>query len=187
MSTTRKLLWLRHASADQARQLQAAVPSMDLEKASKSWLPRPSPGRTAATVISFDGLSRRNGIAECTDNCKVIGDRTRWRHSYSGSLVRALLCGAMLARVARSTKLGLSPRLAQPLARQMLPAAHVASARAQQRDASTNAISKMGELGTDKMAGMPAIQGIEYVLTGFDRLANWARKSSLWPMTFGLA
>ena len=67
MSTARKLLWLRHASADQARQLQAAVPSMDLEKASKSWLPRPSPGRTAATVITFDGLSRRNGIAQFAD------------------------------------------------------------------------------------------------------------------------
>ena len=63
MSTARKLLWLRHASADQARQLQAAVPSMDLEKASKSWLPRPSPGRTAATVITFDRLSRRNRIS----------------------------------------------------------------------------------------------------------------------------
>jgi NADH-quinone oxidoreductase subunit B len=57
----------------------------------------------------------------------------------------------------------------------------------QRRDATTNALSKMGELGTDKMAALPAIQGIEYVLTGFDRLANWARKSSLWPMTFGLA
>ena len=67
MSTARKLLWLRHASADQARQLQAAVPSMDLEKASKSWLPRPSPGRTAASWISFDGFSRRNGIAQCAD------------------------------------------------------------------------------------------------------------------------
>ena len=68
MSTTRKLLWLRHASADQARQLQAAVPSMDLEKASKSWWPRPSPGRTAATVITFDRLSRRNRIAQYTDS-----------------------------------------------------------------------------------------------------------------------
>ena len=73
MSTARKLLWLRHASADQARQLQAAVPSMDLEKASKSWLPRPSPGRTAATVISFDGFSRRNGITQSADTlCYVI-------------------------------------------------------------------------------------------------------------------
>ena len=82
-------------------------------------------------------------------------------------------------------------RLAQPLAaRAWAPAAHVASTRAvplQRRHASETALSKMGELGTDKMASFPAIQGIEYVLTGFDRLANWARKSSLWPMTFGLA
>lgn len=86
---------------------------------------------------------------------------------------------------------GPSKRLAQPLAaRAWAPAAHVASTRMgplQRRDAISNALSKMGELGTDKMAALPAIQGIEYVLTGFDRLANWARKSSLWPMTFGLA
>ena len=86
---------------------------------------------------------------------------------------------------------GPSKRLAQPLAaRAWAPAAHVASTRMgplQRRDATSNALSKMGELGTDKMAALPAIQGIEYVLTGFDRLANWARKSSLWPMTFGLA
>ena len=84
-----------------------------------------------------------------------------------------------------------SKRLAQPLAaRAWAPTAHVASTRLgplQRRDATSNALSKMGELGTDKMAALPAIQGIEYVLTGFDRLANWARKSSLWPMTFGLA
>ena len=49
MSTARKLLWLGHASADQAEQLRAAVPSMDLEKASKGWWPRPSPGRTATS------------------------------------------------------------------------------------------------------------------------------------------
>ena len=67
MSTTRKLLWLRHASADQARQLQAAVPSMDLEKASKSWLPRPSPGRTAATVITIDGFSPETEIARWSE------------------------------------------------------------------------------------------------------------------------
>ena len=32
-----------------------------------------------------------------------------------------------------------------------------------------------------------SVQGVEYVLTGLDRLVNWARKSSMWPMTFGLA
>jgi len=28
---------------------------------------------------------------------------------------------------------------------------------------------------------------LEYVVTGLDELANWARKGSMWPMTFGLA
>ena len=102
----------------------------------------------------------------------------RTGRSHRGEMLRAR--GALAAR-----------RLAQPLAaRAWAPAAHVASTRAvtlQRRDASDTALSKMGELGTDKMASFPAIQGIEYVLTGFDRLANWARKSSLWPMTFGLA
>ena len=105
----------------------------------------------------------------------------------------AIFCSAlaqqtMLSRALRSSKL--AARVAQPLAarHQLAPAAmRLATPPQQQRDASSVAASKMGELATDKMAGLPAIQGIEYVLTGFDRLANWARKSSLWPMTFGLA
>ena len=32
-----------------------------------------------------------------------------------------------------------------------------------------------------------ATNNVEYVVSGFDELANWARKGSLWPMTFGLA
>ena len=33
----------------------------------------------------------------------------------------------------------------------------------------------------------PPRRPAEYVVTGLDELANWARKGSLWPMTFGLA
>lgn len=28
---------------------------------------------------------------------------------------------------------------------------------------------------------------LEYLLTGIDKLINWARTGSIWPMTFGLA
>ena len=57
----------------------------------------------------------------------------------------------------------------------------------QQDLSSKAAVSKMGQLAVDPLAASPTVQGVEYVLTGFDSLVNWARKSSMWPMTFGLA
>ena len=58
----------------------------------------------------------------------------------------------------------------------------------QQRELSSKvALSKMGSLAVDPLASNTNVQGVEYVLTGFDKLVNWARKSSMWPMTFGLA
>ena len=48
-------------------------------------------------------------------------------------------------------------------------------------------LSRRGTLSVDPLASSSTVQGVEYVLTGFDSLVNWARKSSLWPMTFGLA
>lgn len=58
----------------------------------------------------------------------------------------------------------------------------------QRRELSSKvALNKMGSLAVDPLAGNTNVQGVEYVLTGFDKLVNWARKSSMWPMTFGLA
>ncbi len=62
------------------------------------------------------------------------------------------------------------------------------STKAFTRDLSSKAaLSKMGTLSVDPLGGSSAVQGAEYVLAGFDSLVNWARKSSMWPMTFGLA
>merc|ERR1712100_672312 len=33
----------------------------------------------------------------------------------------------------------------------------------------------------------PPSSAAEYLITGADKLLNWARKGSLWPLTFGLA
>jgi len=88
------------------------------------------------------------------------------------------------------------PVAASPLARSLAPAASALSRRApmfadpqqQNRELSTKpALSKMGSLSVDPLAANTTVQGVEYVLTGLDRLVNWARKSSMWPMTFGLA
>jgi NADH dehydrogenase (ubiquinone) Fe-S protein 7 len=35
--------------------------------------------------------------------------------------------------------------------------------------------------------GVPVADNIEYAISRVDDLVNWARKGSLWPMTFGLA
>jgi len=81
--------------------------------------------------------------------------------------------------------------MAAPTSRVMAPRALTPLAQRsfgipEQRDMST-APAKMGTLGVDPLANSQAVQGVEFVLTGLDRLVNWARKSSMWPMTFGLA
>jgi len=80
-------------------------------------------------------------------------------------------------------------RVASPAMRGVLaPLAQRTPAFHESRESSSKAaLSKMGTLSVDPLANSQAVQGFEFVLTGLDRLVNWARKSSMWPMTFGLA
>ena len=106
-------------------------------------------------------------------------------------------------------------RVASPAMRGVLaPLAQRTPAFHESRESSSKAaLSKMGTLSVDPLANSQAVQvgsrarrprhsdthspcltalapssqGVEFVLTGLDRLVNWARKSSMWPMTFGLA
>ncbi len=35
--------------------------------------------------------------------------------------------------------------------------------------------------------GLKVIPGANTIIAGFDKIVNWGRLSSLWPVTFGLA
>ena len=80
-----------------------------------------------------------------------------------------------------------------PAANALVPMLYGAGTTSERRDSmSTQPVPrgspiKMGGLAVDNLAGSSTVQGVEYALTGLDRLVNWARKSSMWPMTFGLA
>ena len=103
-------------------------------------------------------------------------------------LARGALAGARRApllalRGGAGSALAASRGALAPLAQRAAPLLDT-----RQRDSSSKAaLAKMGTLSVDPLADNTAVQGVEYVLTGLDRLVNWARKSSMWPMTFGLA
>ena len=112
------------------------------------------------------------------------------------------MLGRSRSLTASASRLGAT--LARPAALRALPATSVLASkqppllqaatptRSHERELSSRPLQlpgapKMGTLAVDPLAASSTVQGVEYVLTGFDKLVNWARKSSLWPMTFGLA
>ncbi|OOQ86598.1 NADH-ubiquinone oxidoreductase 19.3 kDa subunit, mitochondrial [Penicillium brasilianum] len=99
-----------------------------------------------------------------------------------------------MARPAVSGALCVRPRLASCLPRASpiaaLSTSSVKSATALERQSSSGqALTASGKVR--KEVPLPSQEkkegAMQYVLTTLDQVTNWARQSSLWPMTFGLA
>ncbi|KAG7809237.1 hypothetical protein KL921_003234 [Ogataea angusta] len=54
---------------------------------------------------------------------------------------------------------------------------------------STSVLRAKPQLEVDRpvLSELPLSNSLDYAFTSFDKLKNWARKSSFWPATFGLA
>ncbi|KAJ5231405.1 NADH-ubiquinone oxidoreductase 19.3 kDa subunit [Penicillium citrinum] len=100
-------------------------------------------------------------------------------------LVRPALSGSLSARSRLATCL---PR-AQPIAALSTSSVKKATAVEQQQATSSKNLTASGKVRQEVplMTQEPKKGAMQYVLTTLDQVTNWARQSSLWPMTFGLA
>jgi NADH dehydrogenase (ubiquinone) Fe-S protein 7 len=48
-------------------------------------------------------------------------------------------------------------------------------------------VSLLAQKGSNQLSLETPRNGMEYVLSTADKVVNWARQGSMWPMTFGLA
>jgi NADH dehydrogenase (ubiquinone) Fe-S protein 7 len=103
----------------------------------------------------------------------------------------------MLASSSRRAALSLAPkaRPAAVISSRVLPFQSVATISTTSKQDATSvtphASSRLVSPRPRKEVPLPSQEptkgAIQYALTTLDQVANWARQSSLWPMTFGLA
>ncbi|KAL1411117.1 NADH dehydrogenase [ubiquinone] iron-sulfur protein 7, mitochondrial [Vanrija pseudolonga] len=93
----------------------------------------------------------------------------------SGILTTGLRTGS----IARASSSALRPLLARPLSTSRPVADHTTT--------EPIPITTIANRGSNQQSLETPRNGAEYVLSTLDRVVNWARQGSMWPMTFGLA
>ncbi|GAA6011655.1 hypothetical protein JCM10207_004197 [Rhodosporidiobolus poonsookiae] len=96
----------------------------------------------------------------------------------------------------QAVRTGLSPALRQaarpsailvrPIATSSSRPAEAAPTQLTTGPAASNAF-KLANAGSNQLSLETPRNGVEYALGTMDKIVNWARQGSMWPMTFGLA
>ncbi|KAK1923624.1 hypothetical protein DB88DRAFT_491860 [Papiliotrema laurentii] len=91
-----------------------------------------------------------------------------------------LRTGLAIARPLSNTAIALKPAT---------PSTSIPSTATLQPGSSTTTTPKtvLAQQGSNQLSLETPRNGAEYVLSTLDKMVNWARQGSMWPMTFGLA
>ncbi|ORY34727.1 hypothetical protein BCR39DRAFT_514195 [Naematelia encephala] len=100
--------------------------------------------------------------------------------------------GFRTGSIAKASTSALRPSfaIARPFSRTSITRDQVPTASLQKRDYNPSTSTPMTAIamkGSNQLSLETPRNGAEYVLSTLDKVVNWARQGSMWPMTFGLA